>query len=190
MKATSNLTDHELAAMLKNGSESAFGIIYKRYWHKLLAIARTRLNDIEDAEEAVQNIFVNLWKRRETFALTHSFENYFAVAVKFEVINQLAKQARQAKRNIGFAQALPESQEIAHNYDLAVLQKQLEETINTLPDKCRLVFRMSRQGHYSNKKIAEELNLSEKTVEKHITTALKVLRKRFGRHLPILFLFF
>lgn len=190
MRVSDKLTDQELAEMLNNGNEGAFEVIYKRYWHKLLAIAGRRLNDIENAEEVVQNIFLNLWKRRKTFVLTVSFENYFAVAVKFEVINQLAKQVREAKRNTEFAQSLNDSNEILLTYDLELLRKQLEENINTLPDKCQLVFRMSRQADYTNKKIAQELNLSEKTVEKHITTALKVLRKRFGQHLPILFLFF
>lgn len=190
MKANDNLTDQELAHLLSKGSESAFNVIYKRYWHKLLAIAGRRLNEIEDAEEAVQNIFLNIWRRRETFVLAVSLENYFAVAVKFEVINQLAKQAREAKRNTEFVRSVPESNEMLLTHDLALLQQQLENTINTLPEKCQLVFRMSRQTDFTNKQIAKELNLSEKTIEKHITTALKVLRKRFGQHLPVFFLFF
>ncbi len=190
LKALDKLTDHELAAMLKNSSETAFGFIYKQYWHKLLAIAGNRLNDAEDAEEVVQNIFLNLWKRRETFVLKVGFENYFAVAVKFEVINQLAKQAKIARHNEAFAQSFHQSNEAHINYDLKLLQQQLEDTISTLPHKCQLVFRMSRQAEYTNKKIAKELNLSEKAIEKHITSALKVLRKRFGQHLSILFLFF
>lgn len=84
-------TDMELAALLQTGDEGAFKAIYQKYWDKLLVIAGKRLGDIDDAEEAVQEIFLNLWKRRERFELKVGFENYFAVAVKFEVINRLAK---------------------------------------------------------------------------------------------------
>jgi len=70
-----------------------------------------------------------------------------------------------------------------------MLQKQLEHTISSLPPKCQLIFRMSRENEYTNKKIASELDISEKTVEKHITHALKILKTRFGLFLNLLLLF-
>jgi RNA polymerase sigma-70 factor (family 1) len=181
------LTELELADLLRTGDEVAFSMIYKKYWDKLLVVAGRRLNDLAEAEEAVQDIFLNLWKRREGFKLRVGFENYFAVAVKFEIINRLAKRAREIDRDQGFALKLDSVKETSFDhFDFDLLQKQLEHTITGLPSKCQLVFRMSREADLTNKNIAQELNISEKAVEKHITYALKTLRIRFGQYLSIL----
>lgn len=184
------LTDTELADLLRTGDAAAFKVIYQKYWDKLLVVAGKRLNDIGDAEEAIQDIFLNLWRRRESFQLKVGFDNYFAVAVKFEVINRLAKRARESQRNTAFAENMSGQQESSFvRFDLDTLQKQLEHTISSLPPKCQLIFRMSRESDYTNKKIAAELNISEKAVEKHITYALKLLKARFGSFLSLLLLF-
>lgn len=182
-------SDQELARLLSKGNESAFEQIYRKYWDKLLAVAGRRLGNIEEGEEAVQDIFLNLWRRRETFKLSKGFENYFAVAVKFEVINRLAKRAREASRNSAFADQSSEETHGFFRFDFDVLCKELEDVICSLPPKCQLVFRMSREQDYSNREIAEELKISEKAVEKHVTSALKVLRTRFGQYLTILLFF-
>lgn len=175
------LADMELAALLQAGDEAAFKVIYQKYWDKLLVVAGRRLGDIDEAEEALQDIFLNLWKRRDKFHLKVSFDHYFAVAVKFEVINRLAKRSREQQRNNAFAQEHAAHHEILPiRFDLATLQKQLEDTISALPPKCQLIFRMSRETDFTNKKIAERLHISEKTVEKHVTHALKLLKSRFG----------
>ncbi|TWV94696.1 RNA polymerase sigma factor [Chitinophaga pinensis] len=183
------LTDPELADLLKAGDEAAFKVVYQTYWDKLLAIAGKRLGDVNEAEETVQDIFLNLWKRREKFELNVNFEHYFAVAVKFEVINRLAKRSREQQRNDAFAKETPAQQlPVEIRFDLEKLRQELETTIHSLPPKCQLIFRMSREQHLTNKKIAEYLNISEKAVEKHITTALKVLRSRFGSRFTIILL--
>ncbi|MCC8426875.1 RNA polymerase sigma-70 factor [Mucilaginibacter sp. UR6-11] len=186
----SGLSDRELADLLRIGDDAAFKVIYQKYWGKLLVVAGRRLNDIEEAEEAVQDIFLNLWKRRESFNLKIGFDNYFAVAIKFEVINRLAKRARESQRNNAFAETLAGQQKNAfERFDFDMLQKQLEHTISSLPPKCQLIFRMSREKGETNKKIALELQISEKAVEKHITHALKILKTRF-RVLFALLIFF
>jgi RNA polymerase sigma-70 factor (family 1) len=182
----SKLEDMELAALLQTGDENAFKMIYKKYWDKLLVVAGRRLGNVAEAEETLQDIFLNLWKRRATFTLQVSFDHYFAVAVKFEVINRLAKRSREQQRNDTFAQQIFADHESPQmRLDLETLQKQLEQTISALPPKCQLIFRMSRETDLTNQKIAEKLNISEKAVEKQVTIALKALKSRFG-HLFVL----
>lgn len=183
------LTDMQLADLLRSGDEAAFKIIYKRYWKKLLVVAGKRLDNINEAEEAVQDIFLNLWKRRQGFHLKVGFDNYFAVAVKFEIINRLAKRARESQRNLAIAESISaEPESTSMRFDLETLQKQLEHTISSLPPKCQLVFRMSRENDFTNKMIAKELDISEKAVEKHITHALRILKARFGVFSTLLFM--
>lgn len=181
MTLYAKLTDIELAALLQAGNEGAFKVIYQKYWDKLLVVAGRRLGNTDEAEETIQDIFLNLWKRKERFQLKVSFDHYFAVAVKFEVINRLAKRSREQQRNNAFAQEHAAHHEpLPISFDFDALQKQLENTINLLPPKCQLIFRMSRETEFTNKKIAEKLNISEKAVEKHVTRALKLLKTRFG----------
>lgn len=135
-----------------------------------------------EAEEVVQDIFLNLWRKRETFELKVSFENYLAVAVKFEVINRRAKRVRERALHAEL-ESLPFAVgNDGQRFDLEYLQRQLEQTVNSLPPKCQLVFRLSRHDDYTNKQIAQELGVTEKAVEKHISKALKVLRKRLGNY--------
>ncbi len=127
-----NLPDQELALHLKQGNSSAFTVIYERYWKQLFIIASKRLGDEDEAEEVVQEIFLNLWRRRETFNLTAGFANYLAVAVKFEIMDAMRKRVHVFKY----------SQELLHNFkeadestlkqlDMAELQQKLQLTIKS-----------------------------------------------------------
>ncbi len=176
------LKDSELANLLKSGDESAFRILYDRYWSRIYVVASKRLNNSAEAEEVVQDIFLSLWRKRETFELRVGFDQYFAVAVKFEVINRRAKRVREVAGIRQLATQAPEYALATTRVDVEELRRQLEQTVNSLPPKCRLVFKLSRENDYSNKKTAAALNISEKAVEKHITHALKILRTRFGSH--------
>lgn len=151
-------------------------------------MASNRLNNSEEGEEVVQEIFLNLWKRKESFQLKKGFENYFSVALKYEVINRRARRARTTSMEDLAREVYiePSTEEAFHRFDLEQLQQQLDYRINQLPEKCRLVFTMSRKLYYSNKQIAKSLKISEKTVEKHVSNALKYLKSYFGPLLPII----
>lgn len=182
MRVYSELTDQELTGLLKLDDEGAFRFIYDKYWDKLLFVAGKKLNDQHEAEEITQDIFLNLWKKRNSFELKTGFDNYLAVAVKYEVFK---RRALRAKRQQFIADAnttrhlFPQSD--IDPYAVNEIQQQLALTVNTLPPQCRLIFTMSRNEGLPNKNIAQNLNISEKAVEKQITHALKVIKKRFGR---------
>lgn len=193
MASYATLSDQELADLLRQGNETVFKIIYDRFWSKLYFVASKRLNDPAEAEEAVQDIFLNLWKNRETFQLKVNFENYLAVAIKFQVIKRRAKRFKRSiiEQQLGTEAELENFQNQNYDwnqYDLEELQGRLSKIIDTLPPKCKLVFNMSRDENYTNKKIAAELGISEKAVEKHVTQALKVLKTKLG--LSLIFILF
>lgn len=180
-----NYSDVDLVALLRTGDEIAFSTIYKRYWEKLYYTAVKRLKDEAEAQESVQDIFYSIWKNREHFHLRENLENYLAVAVKFQVIQRVAKSNRRSlvEQTLGREaeqDRLTGTQTEWNQYDLEVLQVRLSKVIDTLPKKCKLVFNMSRDEEYTNKKIAAELGISEKAVEKHVSHALKVLRTNLG----------
>ncbi|QNK61522.1 RNA polymerase sigma-70 factor [Pedobacter sp. PAMC26386] len=180
-KSYAILSDHELAALITIDDEAAFNEIYKRYWERLYVAARHRIDDAYEAEEIVQDIFCNLWRKRNTFELIKGFQYYFSVAVKFEVINRMAKKSRETrvkKEVFVLSSAIDES--TSDQLDFNELQSQLALTIKILPEKCLLVFKLKHEEGYSQKQIAEELNIAEKTVEAHLSKARKTIRIRFG----------
>ena len=177
MYTYSLLNDFELINLLKAGEEAAFRVIYDRHWQRLYSIAYYRLNDSPEAEEIVQDIFCNFWRKRETIELTKSLDHYFAVAVKFEVINHLARRARTVKNKNDYAISRSETDNsFLSILDYKEMKQQLAAMISSLPEKCRIVFQLRHEQGYSLRQIAEELKISEKTVEAHLSKARKTLR--------------
>ena len=177
MSIHNQLNDFELIARLKVGEEPAFRAIYDCYWNKLYIIARNRLGDALEAEEIVQEIFLDFWKRRSDFQLEKGLENYFTIAVKYKVINRLVKLARAARNARDYSARQPDTDNnLIPALDYKELKHQLASAIGSLPEKCRLVFILRHEQGYSLRQIANELNISEKTVEAHLTKARKTLR--------------
>lgn len=175
------LTEHELLDRLKTKDQQAFSEIYTRYWDKLFFLASKKTRNMEDAEEIVQDIFVYLWNNSHKLSIHQSLNSYLAVAVKYKVIKQLDKYHQQEK----YAQLAPKDSSDNSTEDwleFEELKGQLARLIKTLPNKCQLVYTMSRDKGYSQKKISKTLKISEKTVEAHISKALRYLRTKLGRY--------
>ena len=189
MAALSSLPDDELVLLLKQGSENALSALYLRYWHKLLIVATNRLDDPAEAEECVQDVFFRLWQRREDLQLSHSLATYLAVAVKYRVINAMDKQYRlRTRMERSYADLVETSVFSAEDYLLEKeLSEQIANAVNQLPEKCRIVFTMSREQGMSHKQIAAELNISEKTVTNHLTKAIKDLKDGLNSNTFLLF---
>lgn len=179
-------TDEQLVALLKVNDHAAFTEIYHRYWEKLFAVAHQRTNDTDEAKEIVQKVFINLWKKRNSLELKFTLPTYLSTAVKYEVLNLFAKLSREARYR-EFTNLKVTDETTQNIIDFHELQQQVSQLISQLPEKCQLVFRMSREQGLSHKEIASELDISEKTVENHITLATKKLRTGLGKFLFQLF---
>lgn len=172
-------TDDDLVLQLAAGNQRALISLYNRYWDKLFVVAANLLDNHEEAEECVQNVFLGVWKRRENLKLTHTLHTYLAVSVKYQSLTALARRHRQREQT-----QVPEYDTIepidSLSPERALLVKELmqriEQSINRLPSQCQLVFRMSREQDKSVKAISEELGLSENTVKMHLKIANKKLR--------------
>ncbi|MGN8069657.1 RNA polymerase sigma-70 factor [Mucilaginibacter sp. 22184] len=180
-------TDRQLLELIRKDDRLAFTELYNRYWDKLFIVAMHRLNDEHEAEEVVQEIFLSLWQRRTTIELSHSLNTYLSVAVKYRIINHLDKQFLKKQHVDHLATHAPRELDSTNNW-LAEkeLRTQLEQTISRLPEKCRIVFLLSREQNKTNAEIAAELNIAEKTVEAHMTKALNTLRQTLNITIPLL----
>lgn len=179
------ISDTELFGLLKGGDHAAFTHVYKTYWDKLYYISLKKLQDEAEAEEAVQDIFMKLWDNRAKFQLKASLESYLVSAVHYQIIDRRQKAIRREVIEQKIGMTTDEEIKLGLLPDLSQeyfekLQAKVNRVVLTLPAKCQLVFRMSRDEDYTNKRIAEELGISEKAVEKHVTHAMKVLKKDLG----------
>lgn len=174
------LSDYELIALLKQSDRLAFTQIYNRYWKRLLLVAANKLNSIEDAEEIVQDIYLMLWNRRFELEIKSELACYLAVSVKYRVIKALDKSYNQLKyinTHIHLSTVDNSTQEWLEFQELS---EQLRLAMQDLPEKCQLVYRLSRESHLTQKEIAAELQISEKTVEAHMGKAIRILRAKLN----------
>lgn len=185
--------DNELYLRLKEGDERAFKTLFQKYYSAMCHFAHQFLKDHEMAEETVQDMFVRIWEKRSTLNIETSVKHYFFRSIRNQCLNQIQHQ----KIKNQYASRIMESshQEIdPDQYYLEVnLLQRIEKSIDSLPAKRQEIFRLSREQGLKYKEIAEELNISIKTVEAQMGLALKHLRdelKEFSNHLVSLFLLF
>src|SRR5690606_12417246 len=182
--------DKRWVASLKRGDREAFAVIYEYYWKKLLAVSFQHTKDKEMAEGIVQDVFISLWQRRNNLEI-ESLSSYLATAVKFSTFKTLYRMRRQEM--IRDAVLPKDDHQLDEQViDVRFLQEYVDGIVEKLPERCKLVFQLSRKEQKSHQEIAEELRISEKAVEANITRAVKVLRinlRRVGFSLFFLLLF-
>ncbi len=175
----SNHTDQELTALLKSGDHSAFTEIYNRYWNILFISAANKLEDFHEAEDIVQQLFITIWNRRKVLEITSSLRSYLSVAVKYRVLKSLSKNFREKTFSDETAEAaLSELEDDSTQQwlEFQEIRARLNVLIDEMPEKCQMVYRMSRELGMSQKQIASKMGLSEKTVEWYMSRALKALK--------------
>ena len=179
MDSYSELSDLQLLSLLKAGDESAFAQIYKRYWKKLIAVGYHHTKDKALAEEIVQEIFVGLWSRKDKVAI-ESIEGYLATAVKFSVFKSYYRQKRRNQLE-SESPNIDSSTVTEQQIEARFTQEYIDGLVEQLPQKCKLVFKYSRNSGLSIPEIAREMGIAEKTVESHLTKGLKMLRFNLRR---------
>lgn len=169
-------TDIKLLTLLKAGDEQALREIYDRYWKVSLTVAAQKLDDIQEAEDLVNDLFVSLWNRKDALPDILSLQNYFKRAIRNQVLKIWAKKYRSEKYLLTQQSIFDSGHQSSDSIEYKELNGQLKKAISDLPEKCRLVFELSRGEGLSQKQISNKLGISQKTVEAHINKALKLLR--------------
>ena len=160
------LDDKELTGLLQNGDELAFTEIYNRYWAKLFGVAANKISDLDEAEEIVQDIFVSLWKRRAELDTINTLGPYLAVSVKYRVIKILAKRTHQQKYTDYTQHIASLTDDSTQQWlDFEELRTRLAAFVADLPEKCRLVYRLSRESGFSQNKLPPSLASPKKLLK-------------------------
>ncbi|WP_294592121.1 RNA polymerase sigma-70 factor [uncultured Bacteroides sp.] len=164
-----------------------YKLLFRKYYTNLLFYA-TRIVGEEEAEDVVQDVFVELWRRQESMTVGDQIQAFLYRAVYTRALNVLKhrdiKNSYEAvmleihQKRIEFYQ--PDSNDVVKRIEDGELRKELFDAINELPDKCKMVFKLSYMHDMKNKEIAETMGISLRTVEAHMYKALKLLRDRLG----------
>lgn len=173
--------DTVLVGRLRNGDDVALTELYNLYWQMLFVSCYNILKNKELCEDIIQDVFMNIWHNREKLEIKISLKGYLYACVRYQVFNQFRKNKDKIHVEFfdnldqRFQYATPET-EMMHNE----LLQQISFIVETLPEKCQMVYKLSREENLSHKAIAEHLNISTKTVENHISKALQVIRLSMG----------
>lgn len=182
----------EYLLALKSGNEKAFRMIMDCWYKRLFNFAIGYLNNEENTKEVLQDVFLRLWDHREKLSDNTILNAYLFTLTRNRCIDLIRKerlilQFRTDKQD--------EYRRLTENFDALSdpilddifameIQVEINRAVNGLPEQCRKVFIMSRSNGLKNREISEALELSEKTVESHLTKALKIIKLALERKFP------
>jgi RNA polymerase sigma-70 factor (ECF subfamily) len=174
-------SEQQWLAALKAGDEAALRRIFDRHYPALLGDIYRIVPDEDTCQDIAQEVFVELWRKRAELDIHTSLRAYLRRAA----INRALNFLKTNKRYV-FDEPEPSADtsasDISRKLEQEALEDALHAAIKTLPEKCRLVFSLSRFENLSHREIAEQLGISVKTIENQITKAMKHLREALARH--------
>lgn len=182
------LDDIKLVALLNVSDEKAFQEIYKRYWKPLYFSVLKKIERTDVAEELLQNLFVSLWNNRGKVQI-ESLGPYLATSARYQVISYIRSVlVRRSYQQQELEERHSEEASVSdsdHLIRIQELKTAIQNALEKMPEKTRTIFQMSRYEQLPVKEIARQMELSEKSVEYHITQSLKILRSFLKEYLPM-----
>lgn len=180
----------QLITTLRAGDIAAFEMLFRTYYQSLCNYACTFVRDPEEAEEVVQNTFTNIWEKRDTLSIHTGVKPYLYAMVRNACLNQL-KHAKIKQQHAAMEIAVGERsvESVSRTVEASELEVRIQEAMSKLPEQCRLVFKLSRFEDLKYAEIAEQLNISIKTVENQMGKALRVMREQLKDYLLFLVIF-
>lgn len=171
--------DMVLLQSVAAGDKQAFRLLFDRYFTPLCRFMYLFIKDREQVEELAVDIFMHLWTNRGNLGIRDNLKSYIFCMARNKCLNIMRKK----KRTVWFEEV---------DFDIYIREESLceaeelmyviEEAVCRLPEKCREVFRLSREQGMPNREVAEKLNISVKTVEGQITKALKSIREQLVKN--------
>ena len=183
-KHTAETDDRKLLARLRQGDQEAFDALFRRYYPSLVGLVEGMLRRRSVAEELVQDVMLELWRRREALFVEESLRAYLFQAARNRALNHVRRE-RVEQRGEPYARGAS----AVAPAGLAVLVEQelgaaIRRAVDALPAPHREVFELSRTGGLRYAEIARVLGVSVKTVEARMGRALRSLREQLAPWLP------
>lgn len=191
-----NLTGLEIVREIKSGNKSAFENLYRFFYPKLSYFSNQYLLDVDAANSVAQDVFTELWEKRSTLHEDTNIQAWIFTVTKNKSLKLISKEkTKQKYTDYIRARQLEINYKSLTDFDTSnflfeELQNKIKTALSKLSPPVREVFEKSRFEDKKNREIAEELGISVKTVEAHVSKALKLLRTELKEYLPLLYILF
>lgn len=185
-----NWLEKDIYEGIKNGDKNIFDLVFKSHYSGLCIFANDYLKSYDIAEEVVQEVFVTLWEKRSKIIIKTSLKAYLYRCVRNGCLNYIRDNSTKDFKKVQIEEIKSRSDlmfiEIPDTvFDWAfteTMEHELDETIESLPEQCRIIFNMSRYENLPYPKIAETLNISLSTVKTQMSRAVNKLREKMSKY--------
>lgn len=176
--------------MIKESNEVAFQVLFERLWERMLTLAFGMLKNRERAQDIVQEVWIDIWERRNTIEI-QNIEAYILRATRFSVYKEL-RDTKSTVISNEFLNTLatPITENILEKIYAQESENKIDKLVKNLPPKCNQIFVLSRYKGFANSEISAMLNISQRTVETHISNALFRLKKELSTYIIFLLIIF
>ncbi|MEQ7800194.1 sigma-70 family RNA polymerase sigma factor [Pedobacter sp. ASV1-7] len=185
--------DKALLNLVRTSDKEAYTELYNRFWKSLYTYALKKIGDHDDAFDLVQELFIEIWDKRENIPEIHiGLENYLHGSVFFKLAKYFRTKGFKEQHQKNFEEFLnregtaeivtDRSQLLADELQYESIIQVINTTIDEMPEKMKQIFIMSRSGNYSISEISELLSVSKQTVKNQVSNALIKLRKSTEEH--------
>lgn len=177
-----DLDDASLLELMKNDDQEAFTTIYNKYWYPLMQHVMKAVRIYSEAEDIVQEIFVSIWKNRARLEIRAALSTYLFNSGRYMAIRNIEKNITRSNYLQRLSDQIdnggaPSPETLLH---MRELEESIEQAIESLPEKMKEIFNLSRKQQLSYREIAAQLGISEETVKKQVSNALHRLRIQVG----------
>lgn len=190
MKVQFDQTEKTIIKALVNGDTHAFDNLFTTYAKRLYYFAYGYLKSREDAEEIVQEVFLKIWKNRKDLKSELSFKGYLFKIAYHQILELFEKINRQQQyKHTILEEAIHFTDDLNERLNYQLLLEKVDIIINKLPERQRVIITKRKKDDLSVKQIAKQLSIKPKTVENHLTEAIKKLKSELGKEniSPMLF---
>jgi RNA polymerase sigma-70 factor, ECF subfamily len=185
------MVEKDTITLLLEGDHSAFEQLFDDYFDALCRYAYSIVRDMDDAEDAVQKTFCKLWDQRGELNIHTSISFYLYRMVHNDCLNRIKQKKLHQEHNLNYSNMVHTDNDTVNDYMASTeLQEAINKALDTLPPQCRRVFELSRNEQLSYAEIAEELGISNNTIENHISKALKLMRIELNEFLAIMIILY
>jgi RNA polymerase sigma-70 factor, ECF subfamily len=171
-----NIEPIVLLSKIKQDDQQAFRQLFSQFYRYLTTIAWRMTNDENTAKDIAQDAFAEFWRKRQELPDDLLVKSYLRQTVVNKCLNYLKTSKRLVFDDMPDDRTTGDSDDAHNQVAFEDMQDILQQTVQELPEKCRIIFSMSRFEEMSHKEIAEKLDITPKTVENQITIALKRIR--------------
>ena len=177
-------TDLYLISAIKKGDKKAFTILYEKYWEKLYFVSYQHTQSVQESEDLIHEVFIDLWKNRRKIQINKAVSTYIFTAIKYKIFRWYDGKTVRKKYAQRFINEIPNPYDTPEKeLSFKELYCLIEQEIENLPDRCKLIFKMRRLEEFPIDEIAKKLDISKNTVNNQITKASKILKLNLKEYL-------